>query len=188
VSPFSETSGTFINTEGRVQSFYAVVKPQDETRPAWKVLRVLGNILELDGFNYESSEQVRDELLGGKTDFVTGLDNAIDAMAKEIPTAAAGIERIADVPIHFADALVRRASSLQATADASVPSARINAATLAKLGVAAGDMVKVGAGGLATLLARLDDGVPDNCVRVAAAHASTVGLGPMFATLTVERA
>ncbi|MDP2171704.1 MAG: NADH-quinone oxidoreductase subunit NuoG [Rhodocyclaceae bacterium] len=188
VSPFSETSGTFINTEGRVQSFYAVVKPQGETRPAWKVLRVLGNILELDGFNYESSEQVRDELLGGKTDFVSGLDNAIDGIAKEIPTAAAGIERIADVPIHFADALVRRASSLQATADASVPSARINAATLAKLGVAAGDMVKVGAGGTATLLARLDDGVPDNCVRVAAAHASTVGLGPMFANLTVERA
>jgi NADH-quinone oxidoreductase subunit G len=197
VSPFSETSGSFINTEGRVQSFYAVAKPQGETRPAWKVLRVLGNLLEIDGFGYDSSEQVRDEILGGKPEFVSGLDNGVVDVAIKLAASDAGIERVADVPIHFADALVRRAPSLQATADATAPTARMNAATLAKFGVADGDRVMVGAtmdptagtgGGKATLVARLDAGVPDNCVRLAAAHAATTGLGAMFTNVTVERA
>ena len=60
VAPFTETSGSFVNTEGRVQSFNAVVKPQGETRPGWKVLRVLGNVLGLSGFDFMSSEAVRD--------------------------------------------------------------------------------------------------------------------------------
>ncbi|MBA3034728.1 MAG: NADH-quinone oxidoreductase subunit NuoG [Gammaproteobacteria bacterium] len=194
VAPFSETSGTFVNTEGRVQSFYAVTKPSGEARPAWKVLRVLGNLLELDGFGYESSEQVRDEVLGGKPEFVSGLNNSLAGVAIEL-AAAAGVERIADVPIHFADALARRAPALQATADAVAPTARMSAAMLTKLGVTAGEQVKVGSGGMkcpeagtAILVAKLDSGVPDSCVRIAAAHAATAGLGAMFATVTVERA
>jgi len=189
VSPFSETSGTFINTEGRVQSFHAVTKPLGETRPAWKVLRVLGNLLDLPGFNYESSEQVREEVLGGKPEFVSGLDNGLNGVAINIAAAPAAMERVADVPIYFADALVRRATSLQASADAGVPVARMNAATLAKAGVSAGASVRVkSAAGEATLTAQLDAGLPDNCVRVAAAHAAVVGLGAMFGALTVERA
>ena len=187
VSPFSETSGTFVNTEGRVQSFYATTKPQGEARPAWKVLRVLGNLLEVADFDYESSEQVRDQVLGGKPEFVSGLDNAANAGTLNLVAEVSGIQRVADVPIHFADALARRAPSLQATKDAAAPTARMNAAMLAKLGVAAGEKVKVGAGGTA-LSADLDAGVPDGCVRVAAAHASTVALGPMFGSLTVEKA
>ncbi|MDP1524693.1 MAG: NADH-quinone oxidoreductase subunit NuoG [Rhodocyclaceae bacterium] len=187
VSPFSETSGTFINTEGRAQSFYAVTKPQGEARPAWKVLRVLGNLLEVAGFDYESSEQVRDQVLGGKPEFVSGLDNAVKVGALNLSAEASGIQRVADVPIHFADVLVRRASSLQATKDAAAPMARMNAAMLGKLGIAAGESVKVGAGKTA-LVAELDAGVPDGCVRVAAAHASTAALGPMFGSITVEKA
>ncbi len=187
VSPFSETSGTFVNTEGRVQSFYAVTKPQGEARPAWKVLRVLGNLLEVAGFDYESSEQVRDEILTGKPEFVAGLDNAVKSGALNLAAEADGIQRVADVPIHFADSLVRRAPSLQATKDAAAPMARMNAAMLAKLGVGAGGNVKVGAGGTA-LVAELDAGVPDGCIRVAAAHVSTAALGPMFGSLTVEKA
>ena len=187
VSPFAETSGTFVNTEGRVQSFHAVVKPQGETRPAWKVLRVLGNLLEVAGFDYESSEQVRGEVLGGQPEFVAGLDNGVKAGALNLAAGADAIERITDVPIHFADPLVRRATSLQATKDAAAPTARMNAATLAKLGVSAGDSVKVGAGGTA-LAASLDAGVPDNCVRVAAAHADTVAIGPLFGALDARKA
>ncbi|MDO8990024.1 MAG: NADH-quinone oxidoreductase subunit NuoG [Sideroxyarcus sp.] len=197
VSPFSETSGTFVNTEGRVQSFYAVTKPRGEARPAWKVLRVLGNLLELDGFNYDSSEQVRDAVLGGRPEFVSGLDNSVAGVAIELP-AAAGVERIADVPIHFADVLARRSPALQATANAVAPTARMNAAMLTKLGVTSGGSVKVGAGGTAsagsaalmgtaTLFAELDSGIPDGCVRIAAAHVNTIALGPMFGSLTVER-
>jgi len=189
VSPFSETSGTFVNTEGRVQSFHAVTKPLGETRPAWKVLRVLGNLLELPGFNYESSEQVREEVLGGKPEFVSGLDNGLNGVAINITVAPAAMERVADVPIYFADALVRRAPSLQVSADAGAPVARMNAATLAKARVSAGASVRVkSVAGEATLTAQLDAGLPDNCVRVAAAHAATAGLGAMFGALTVERA
>jgi len=190
IAPFTETSGTFVNTEGRVQSCYAVVRPQDETRPAWKVLRVLANLLELAGFDYESSEQVRDELLGGKMDFVTGLDNTVQVGALDLSASGGnGLQRIADVPIHFADPLVRRAPSLQATRDAAVPVAQMNAATLARFGITDGAAVKVGAGGTAiSIAARLDVSVPDGCVRIAAAHASTLALGPMFGNLTVEPA
>jgi NADH-quinone oxidoreductase subunit G len=195
VSPFSETSGTFINTEGRVQGFYAVAKPQGEARPAWKVLRVLGNLLEVAGFGYDSSEEVRDEVLGGKAEFAAGLDNGVSGLSIDLP-AGGTLERVTDVPIHFADPMARRAKSLQATADAAAPAARMNAATLAGLSIAAGEMVKVtrsgiqadGAGGTVTLTAEFDAGLPDGCVRVATAHATTAGLGAMFANLTVERA
>ncbi|MBS3935461.1 MAG: NADH-quinone oxidoreductase subunit G [Sulfuritalea sp.] len=187
VSPFTETSGTFVNTEGRVQSFYAAAQPLGETRPAWKVLRVLGNLLEQAGFDYETSEQVRDEVLGGKPEFVAGLDNAVKAGALDLSSSSSGIQRIAEVPIHFADPLARRAPSLQATQDAAAPTVRMNAALLAKLGIGDGQSVKVGAGGTA-LIAQLDAGVPDDCVRIAAAHASTVALGPLSGCLQVERA
>ncbi|HWT53653.1 MAG TPA: NADH-quinone oxidoreductase subunit NuoG, partial [Rhodocyclaceae bacterium] len=128
ISPFTETSGTFVNTEGRVQSFNAVAKALGETRPGWKVLRVLGNVLNLPGFEYVSSEEVRDEVLGGADEFVNGLDNGVNAAVSLNGAAAGGVERIADVPIYFADALVRRAPSLQRARDAAAPAARVNAA------------------------------------------------------------
>jgi NADH-quinone oxidoreductase subunit G len=188
VSPFTETSGSFVNTEGRAQSFYAVAKPQGEARPAWKVLRVLGNLLDMSGFDYDSSEAVREHALAGQPEFVSGLDNAVKQGALDLSGNDLALQRVADVPIHFADPLARRAPSLQATKDAATPAARMNAALLAKLGIVDGDRVKVGAGGTAVQLpARLDSGVPDNCVRVAAAHADSAVLGPMFGSLTVER-
>ncbi|MDZ4255044.1 MAG: NADH-quinone oxidoreductase subunit NuoG [Sulfuritalea sp.] len=190
VSPFSETSGTFVNTEGRAQSFYAAAKPLGETRPAWKVLRVLGNLLALNGFEFNSSEDVRAEVLGAQTEFVAGLDNGINGVAPNLGVAAGGIERLADVPIHFADPLVRRAAALQLAADAAAPAARMNAAMLARFGLAAGGQARVGAGATAsvTLPAQLDAGLPDGVVRIAAAHAATVALGSMCAVLSVEKA
>ncbi len=189
VSPFTETSGTFVNSEGRVQRFNGVCRPLGETRPAWKVLRVLGNLLGIDGFAYDSSEQVRDEILPGEAEFAPGLDNAIGMLPLDLPSPSESLQRIADVPIYFADPLVRRATALQQTHDARPPQARMNAATLARLGLAAGDAVRVRQGeGEATLEAAFDESVPADCVRVAAAHASTAGLGDMFGTITVERA
>jgi NADH-quinone oxidoreductase subunit G len=192
IAPFTETSGTFINTEGRVQSFNAVVKPLGETRPAWKVLRVLGNLLGLPGFEQDSSEAVRAEVLGGKPASVAErLNNQADGIAINLASTAPALqprlERVADVPIHFADPLARRAPSLQRTRDAAPPAARMNAATLEKLGLTAGAQVKVSLGGTAILLAQLDAGVPDGCVRVAAGHELTSGLGPMQGEIKVER-
>jgi NADH-quinone oxidoreductase subunit G len=190
VSPFSETSGTFVSTEGRVQSFYAAAKPLGDTRPAWKVLRVLGNLLELNGFDFNSSEDVRAEVLGGQPEFVAGLDNGIGGVTLKLGSAAGGIERVADVPIHFADPLVRRAPALQKAADSAAPTARMNAAMLAKFGLVGGNKVKVSSGGTAsvTLEAQSDSGLPDGVIRIAAAHASTLALGPLSGNLSVEKA
>lgn len=193
-APFSETSGTFINMEGRVQGFYAAVKPQGETRPAWKVLRVLGNLLGLEGFDYTSSEEVRAEALRDlppvEQEFVSALDNAIGSVPFELPpTDGSAIERVADVPIYFADMLVRNAPSLQAARDSAAPTLRMNAAMLTRLNLVSGEWVKVGAGDTAriTLQAELDATLPDTVARVAAACPQTVALGPMFTHLMVEK-
>jgi len=190
VSPFSETSGTFVNCEGRAQSFNGTVKPLLETRPAWKILRVLGNILGLSGFDYDTSEAIRDEVLGaGVTDLSAKLNNIGAQSLVAGSTSSTGTERIADVPIYFADAVVRRAESLQKMADAAAPKAHLSSALAQQLGVAAGDTVKVTQGsGSAILVAAVDAKLPANAVRVAAAHASTAALGSMFGPITVEKA
>ena len=190
IAPFTETAGTFINIEGRVQSFNGVVKAHGEARPAWKVLRVIGNVLALDGFDYESSEAVRDAVLGQGAEFVTGLDNALSNVAISlVSTTDDGLQRIADVPINFADPMARRAPALKQTADSVQPSARLSEVTLAKLGLKSGDAVVVRQGnGEARLLAKIDNTVPADCVRVAAAHAATAALGEMFGQISVERA
>jgi NADH-quinone oxidoreductase subunit G len=190
IAPFTETSGTFVSTEGRVQSFNGVVKPAGDARPGWKVLRVLGNLLKIGGFNYESSEQVRDEVVSAGTAFVDSkLDNSVSGVALALPAASAGLQRIADVPIYSADTLARRAPSLQMTRDAEAPVASVSAETAKELGLADGAPVKVKqAGGEAALSLKICAGVPAGCVRVPAAHAATAGLGEMFGTISVERA
>jgi NADH-quinone oxidoreductase subunit G len=184
MAPFTETSGTFINTEACVQNFQAVNRPLGETRPGWKVLRVLGNLLKLEGFDFGSSEAVREEALAGNA--LASLNNVISGVVVE-PVAGGGMERVADVPIYFADPLVRWAAALQRTKDAAAPTARMNAATLAALRVTAGSSVKVSRDGAAIVLpAVLDAGLADNCVRIAAGHASTINLGAMNGALKVE--
>jgi len=191
IAPFAETSGTFVNTEGRVQSFHGAVHPQGETRPGWKVLRVLGNLLGLrgEGFDANTSEELRDACLAG-VDLQARLQNRVE-LGVQPPEGArsGGIERIADVPLYFADPLVRRAASLQRTADARAPRAWMNAKLMQRLGLSPGAPLRVRQDrGEAVLGAALDDRLPDDCVRVAAAHASTAGLGAMFGVLTLQKA
>ncbi|HNU11846.1 MAG TPA: NADH-quinone oxidoreductase subunit NuoG [Rubrivivax sp.] len=191
IAPFTETSGTFVNAEGRAQSFVGVVKGLGESRPGWKVLRVLGNLLGIEGFDYESSEQVRDEALGDLGALAARLDNTpAAAIAAVAPASAAqALERVADVPIYMADSLVRRAPSLQLTADARPPMAVLPTALWQQLGLSEGDKVLVGQGQAALVLpARADATLDARCVRVAAGHPATQALGPMFGALTVEKA
>jgi NADH-quinone oxidoreductase subunit G len=186
VAPFTETAGTFVNGEGRVQSFNGVVRPLGEARPGWKVLRVLGNLLELSGFDYDSPEAVRADAL--PADVPARLSNAI-SVAPALATVDDRTERIADVPVYFADPIVRRAQSLQRTADARPPRASANARTLAAFGLAPGEKARVRQGEAAALLeCALDDRLPDGVVRVPAAHASTSTLGSMFGPVVMERA
>jgi NADH-quinone oxidoreductase subunit G len=191
VAPFAETSGSFVNAEGRLQSFNGTVKPMGEARPAWKVLRVLGNILGLGGFDYETSEAIRDELFEkGATDLSAKLSNVSrKAVVAGVPFAVQGLQRLADVPIYFADALARRSGPLQATTDAAAPKAHLSTAAAQQIGVKAGDQVEVKQGsGFAILEASIDAGLPANVVRVSAAHASTAMLGAMFGEITVAKA
>jgi len=190
VAPFTETSGTFINAQGLVQSFKGVVAPLGQSRPAWKVLRVLGNVLQLPGFDDETSESVRDTVLAA--DIESSLSNDVRA-ACGLGSAASGVQqglaRITEVPIYRSDAIVRRAESLQATAASVLPTARINATTLATLGIQAGDRVRVkSAQGEIELTAALDDTVAAGGVRIAAAFEHTAALGSAYGQLTVERA
>jgi NADH-quinone oxidoreductase subunit G len=187
IAPFTETAGTFVSNEGRVQSFHPAVRPAGDARPAWKVLRVLGGLLGLPGFEYDTIERVREDCLRGK-DLAALLSNQTHVAAGKSSHLVAGLKRIADVPIYFADALTRRAPSLQKTSDARAPRCWMNAALLKSLEVAPGQPVLVRQGaGEARLEAALDDKLPDGCVRVAAAHLSTAGLGAMFGSLSVAR-
>ncbi|MEI8028906.1 MAG: NADH-quinone oxidoreductase subunit NuoG [Comamonadaceae bacterium] len=119
IAPFTETSGTFVNAEGRVQSFHAVVKPLGETRPAWKVLRVLANLLNLPGFAFDSSDAVLDQVSGltSKDKLQVSaelLSNATLARIDLTPATQAPVV----ASIYALDSIVRRATSLQLTADA----------------------------------------------------------------------
>jgi NADH-quinone oxidoreductase subunit G len=189
VAPFTETSGTFVNCEGRVQSFNGVAQPPGDVRPAWKVLRVLGTMLNVQDMGFDSSEDVRKAVLHDAGELTDRLVNTsrIDLSPPSRPNG--GIERVADVPVYFADPLVRRAVSLQATADAKAPKARVNRTLLDQLGVEEGGQIKVRQGnGEAVLATQIDPGVPPGVVRIAAAHPSTCGLAGLSGPVEVSRA
>lgn len=189
ITPFTETSGTYVNTEGKVQSFNGVVSPLGEARPAWKVLRVLANLLELEKFDYETAEQVREEIFPADVEINQYLNNK----SKRYDTAieineSHHIQRIGEIPIYQADPIVRRAESLQATHDAAQPKAWMPAAMLEKLGITAGDQVRIKQGeGFVQLEAAQDEKLPVNCVRIAGAHPKTIALGALFGEIVLEK-
>ena len=192
ITPFTETSGTFVNCAGMSQSFNGVVRPAGDARPGWKVLRVLGNLLGMSDFDFDTAEQVRDAAL--PSDLSARLSNHTSAPVASAPAhAGKGLQRIAEVPIYAADPIVRRAPSLQMTADAAAPVVGMNAALLAEMRLADGDLVRVsqqtvaGNAGEVVLTAKLDAGLANGVVRIAAAHPMTAALGAMIGPVSVER-
>jgi NADH-quinone oxidoreductase subunit G len=187
IAPFTETAGTFVSTEGRVQTFAGVVKPLGETRPAWKVLRVLGNLLGLSGFEHDGADDAQREALHGKSE-IFNKNNNLHITIGALPSAASGVGRIAETPIYAADALARRAPVLQQTRDALPPVATMNRAFADKLGLCDGDALRVVQdGGAAVVAYAIDDKLPGDCVRLAAACAETAMLGAADAPLILER-
>ncbi|MFJ3461892.1 MULTISPECIES: NADH-quinone oxidoreductase subunit NuoG [Achromobacter] len=186
VSPFTETSGTFVNAQGLAQSFKGTVTPFGQTRPGWKVLRVLGNVLHLAGFDDETSESVRDAVLASGVE--GRLSNDVKAPLG-LGQALTGLERVADVPIYRTDAMVRRSEPLQAAPASKKPAAAMNGRTLTSLGLTAGVKVRVSAGqGAVELETVQDDAVADRAVRISAAFETTAALGGAFGQISVERA
>jgi len=187
ITPYSETSGSYINAEGTLQSVQAAVRPLGDARPAWKVLRVLGNLLNLDNFYFNSSEEVLGEAV--PTNFVTQLSNTTTTAPAVTSLFTPAVERLADVAIHSSDAIVRRAPALQLTQDAKraiklgVPSG-----LFMQLGLKEGDAVKVSQSGLSvTMPATEEKTLADGVVRLSAATSVSAQLGSMFGLLTVER-
>jgi NADH-quinone oxidoreductase subunit G len=190
IAPFTETAGSFVSLEGRAQSFNAVVKPLGDTRPGWKVLRMLGSMLGLPGFDAEMIEDVRRAIAPDLAEWArAGLDNAVDAPVKPAARATKELERIAEMGIYAGDPIVRRAASLQKTTDAKASTtARFHPTTLASLGLAAGDRVRVRqGGGEAVLAVRPDAAVPEGCVRIARGVRETARLGEGEISVAKER-
>ena len=190
-APFTETSGSFVNAEGRLQSFVGVAKARGETRPGWKILRVLGNLLSLQGFDFDSSEQVRTAALGSSLDLASRLGNAVSAQSAAAGAPAQGLERLTTVPIYATDALVRRATSLQLTRDgrdaaiASLPQALWTELGLTEQGA----QVRVTQdGGEAVLAAQLDASLPASVVRIPAGIPETAALGAFTGAIAVTKA
>ncbi|MBW8829263.1 MAG: NADH-quinone oxidoreductase subunit G [Burkholderiales bacterium] len=187
IAPFTETSGTFVNAEGRSQSFHGVVKPLGDARPAWKVLRVLGNTLGLQGFTFETSEEVRSDALKG--DVASRLGNHTSTAVATITVSNEELERVTDVAIYGTDSLVRRATSLQLTADAKPALVGLSQAVWSRLGLASGAKVRVIQGDAqAVLPAQLDTTLASNAIRVPAGRHETATLGAMFGPISVAKA
>ena len=185
IAPFTETSGSFISMEGRLQSFHGVVKGFADSRPLWKVLRVLGNVFGLEGFEYESSEQVLREAVN-KEALSEKLGNRSTWQGGAVQTAS-NLVRVGGVGIYHTDALVRRSAPLQATSHAQAPAARIHPDTLAALGLQDGMTLQaVQDGGRVAVSVAADTGVPENVVHLPL-HTENAALGALMNTIEFMR-
>lgn len=190
IAPFTETSGTYMSMEGRVQSFKAVTKALGESRPAWKVLRVLANTLGLSGFEFDSSEQVKDEIFGGdkpsKVVWRSLNNNLRELIEIQVIHKTDILQRIGEVSQYRSDPIVRRSPPLQKTKYMAKVVAAMNEAQIAKLNLKEGDLVVVKqAGGSAKLPVVVDNNVARGCVRIAGASAETEDLGELMGDIEV---
>ena len=188
-----------VNLAGRLQSFQAAVSPQGQTRPGWKVLRVLGNLLNLPDFDFESSEEVRDSLLPGATpgERLPGLSvrfslgaaaDQAKADASATPNSAAGsFERLGLPGLYLSDVLVRRAPSLQQTRQSASPKAVFHPADLTAIGGAPGMMVRLKQNRQELLLeAAVDARLASGVLSLTTGHTASAQLNQRWGELQVS--
>lgn len=190
IAPFTETSGTYMSMEGRVQSFKAVTKALGESRPAWKVLRVLANTLGLEGFEFDSSEEVKEAIFEGekpsKVVWRSLNNNLRELIEIQVIHKTDVLQRIGEVSQYRSDPIVRRSPPLQKTKYMAKVSAAMNEAQIAKLNLKEGDLVIVKqAGGSAKLPVKVDNNVARGCVRIAGALPETNDLGELMGDIEV---
>jgi len=181
---------TFVNLEGRAQTIQPAVKPLGDSRPAWKVLRVLGGLLNLDGFLYNMPEEVLGEALG--ENYCTKLSNQSTATGLTNCNAGSviGLERVSDVGIYAGDQIVRRSSALQLTRDAKRGNhVGLGQGLFTELSLKEGDTVRVTQGGQSVdLPATLETNLAQGTVRISAGTIASAQLGPMFGSVSVSKA
>ncbi len=163
-----ETSGSFVNVEGLWQSFRACVEPRGESRPGWKILTALGQILAAEQFVYTSAATVKDELKDLCRDVSLSNLCGIEASVKKLPQDAAGLHRIGFAPIYASDDMTRLSPSLQATPLTKLQSAvAINAKQAKTSKLLDSEMVRVKQGSSQAILPlRIDDGIADGCALI----------------------
>ncbi len=182
---FMETSGTYVNAEGYWQSFKGFVEPKGETRPAWKILRVLGNLTGVDGFEQMSSEDVKNEVRSLCESIE--LSNSVDSALTVEISSSKNLFRSSDVPMYATDAIVRRAVSLQKTIDAQTLCVRLNSAEAERLGVDSESTVTVKQGdNSASLTLVIDETIPDASAWIPLAVQGNDVLGAAFAEVSIE--
>jgi len=187
IATFAETAGSFINAEGHWQHFTGAIQPPGEARPAWKVMRVLGNLLDISGFEYTSAEEVCSEMEGLFNDVPMG--SGSEWLPEGLTALPQGLLRIADVPIYAVDAMVRRSAPLQATKDADVAQIRANAATLAQAGLSGAGQAKLRQGEREVVLPLIEDeALPDNAVVLPAGLTESVGLAASYTPVELTSA
>lgn len=185
ISQFAETGGTFVNCAGRWQSFQGAVMPPGETRPAWKVLRVLGNLLNLEGFEYIAVDEVHNEVAASIAVNDRMQSDGHDTVS--LPPPPAGLQRIGHLPIYAGDPLVRRARPLQQTPDVINAAVYMNSQTAAANDLHDAMQVVVKQNHYqGTLNIVLDEGVPDGCVFIPQAVSGTETLGPAYGQIELE--
>ena len=184
---FMETSGTYVNAEGFWQSFKGVLEPRGDARPAWKILRVLGNLAGVDGFEHMSSDEVKAEVRSHCESIE--LSNVLDSSVAIDANVDAGLHRSSDVPMYSTDAIVRRATSLQQTVDAQTMCVRLNSVEAERLGVAEETTVTVKQGGnSASMLLVIDDTIPDSSAWIPLAVQGNEVLGSAYGVVAIEGA
>ena len=186
VASFAETSGSYVNMEGFWQSAKGCVSPLGESRPGWKVIRVLANQFDLDGFEQLSSDDVMQELKTFCSDISLDNNKVADTVAQYADLA--GIVRMGDTPIYAGDMLVRRSVPLQQTDDANVAFVKLNSKQADKLKIKAADKVCIKQNNKTIVMAlSIDEAIADNNIGIPAGLAETAGLGGAYSTITVEK-
>jgi NADH-quinone oxidoreductase subunit G len=188
IAAFAETSGTLVNADVSWQGFRGAVAPPGEARPGWKLLRVLGNHLDLPGFGHNSSADVLGEL-SRLCEGVKPNNKARGKLNVDPRGSADGLTRIGNVPIYAVDSLVRRAPALQLAPCAGEFGVFLCSAEASAMGLAAGDVVEVSQNGVGTKgQVSLDEAVPAGCVRIPAGMASSGALGNQIGPVSVTKA
>jgi len=186
MASFAETSGTFVNVAGVWQSFKAVSPAPGNTRPAWKIVRVLGNLFDCAGFDYQSSGDVRQEIkqqLGDIPQFPAGTAE----LAESLPPVSKDIMSSHEWLMVCVDPIVRRATALQATLTEQQRGVHINVELAAQLKLTDGQQVVVKQHGEArTLLLVVNDRVPAQVVWLPMGIAETKGFGEAYAAIEIE--
>jgi len=189
MATFTETYGTYVNAAGVWQTAKGVIAPPGDARPAWKILRVLADELDLSGFDYNSPETITGELQSKCSSVELGNMTRFDSVPRFTPQDNAPLVRAGETPIYATDPVVRRSQPLQKSLDGKQAFASMSVSELTKIKASDGDSVVVKQNGASvTLPCRADDNVPDGCVWVPSGLVETQELGATFGPIEVRKA